>query len=120
MDAKKEAGKIYYKARKGYNSKYYKEHRDEIIARQKEWNKVHAEELALYQRNRRRRNMRCEWCEKAFDYPGYILKYKRKHFCDEECLGKYLVDCADDKISREWVDTKENIETCAKEKWKEY
>ena len=106
MDVKKEVGKMYSRARKGYNYTYYQAHREERIAKQTEWNKNHAEEVALYQRNMRRRKMRCEFCGSSFDAPGYVLKYKRKHFCNEECLGKYLVDVADEKISREWFDTR--------------
>lgn len=109
-----------YQSRKGYNKQYYSKNSERLIERQKEWNKAHAEEMAAYQRKRRLEKLKCEWCGKSFNYPGYVLKYKRKHFCDEDCLGKYLVDTSDDKIMREWIDTKENIETCAKERWAEY
>ena len=62
----------------------------------------------------------CYWCKKVFNKPGDVLKYDDKLFCDEVCLGAYLVDKVDSDIETEWIDTPENIYMCEMEKRAEY
>ena len=44
----------------------------------------------------------------------------KKYFCNEKCLGKYLVDKVDDETEAVWVDTPENIRMCALERQAEF
>ena len=62
----------------------------------------------------------CYWCHKHFDRPGDIYKYKKHYFCDDTCLGEYLVSKAEDEIEVVWHDTEENIRICALEAKGEY
>ena len=62
----------------------------------------------------------CYWCEKVFNKPGDVLKYDEHLFCDEKCLGAYLVEKAELDIETVWIDTTENIELCEREKAQEW
>ena len=67
-----------------------------------------------------RKSTECEWCKKVIDTPRSLLRYDDLLFCDEQCLGEYMVDQADGDIEEIWFDTPENIELCAKERISEY
>ena len=57
----------------------------------------------------------CYSCNRSFDRPMHIIKYKDRYFCDEQCLGEYLVSKAEDDIDIEWFDTEENMRILAEE-----
>ena len=120
MDAKKEAGKIFSDARKEYRRKYYQENRDRLLAKQNAYRESHKAEINLKNRIKRMENRECYWCHKHFDRPGDIYKYKKHYFCDDTCLGEYLVSKAEDDIEVVWNDTEENIRICALEAKGEY
>ena len=115
MDVKREAEEIFKLKQKERNRANYLQNRAEKLSRQTEYNNQNKERIARYQKMRRLRMKKCEWCDKEFDEPGYIIKYHKKYFCDEKCLGKYLVDKFDDETEAVWVDTPENIKACALE-----
>lgn len=58
---------------------------------------------------------RCHFCKTYWDEPRHIIRYKRKAFCDEDCLAEYLLSKAEDDIEVEWFDTEENMRICAEE-----
>lgn len=66
------------------------------------------------------RHIECSWCHKVHDRPRDLLRYDDKIFCDEKCLGEYLVDKADGDIETIDFDTPENIEMMAMERKAEY
>lgn len=120
--------KKYYKKNKEQlleSKKFYYEKRQEHI---KEVNKAyyesHKQELSHKARQRRMRKKimesGCYWCHKEFNEPRKILRYHGKYFCDDECLGEYLVDKVEDEITDIDFDTAENIEICEKERWAEW
>lgn len=55
-------------------------------------------------------HIECDWCNRQYDTPRAMLRYGDHIFCDDECLGEYLVDKADGEIEEIWFDTPENIE----------
>ncbi len=59
--------------------------------------------------------MECYWCHKHFDTPRHYIRYDKKNFCDEDCLGEFLVDRAEDDMEVLWFDTAENMRICAEE-----
>ena len=65
-------------------------------------------------------HIECDWCNRHYDTPRQMLRYDDKFFCDDECLGEYLVDRAEGDIEEIWFDTPENIEICEKEQRAEW
>ena len=60
--------------------------------------------------------MECEYCGKTLHR---YLRYKGEHcFCNEQCLGKYLVDLADGEIEEDYAYTEEEIEMEEKIRWR--
>ena len=57
----------------------------------------------------------CNNCYKQITGPQMIYKYQDKIFCSDDCLKEYLFYHAEDEIETEWLDTKENIRSCALE-----
>lgn len=115
MDAKKTAGKIFSEARKEYRANYYQENREALLAKQKAYIAQNRDEINHKQRMKRMEQRQCYWCHKSFDAPGNIIRYKRHYFCDESCLGEYLVDKEEENITVIWHDTEENMRICAEE-----
>ena len=60
-------------------------------------------------------DIQCAWCHMHFTNPKSILKYDDKYFCDDECLGQYLVDKVEGEVEVMWFDTEENMRLCAME-----
>ena len=60
-------------------------------------------------------NVTCKCCHKDITSPCEILVYHGMYFCDNDCLGSYLVEQAEDEIEIDWVDTPENMKICALE-----
>lgn len=60
-------------------------------------------------------NICCKNCRKDINKPQDILKYKDDYFCDETCLGEYLVSQVEDEVEEVWADTEENMYMCAME-----
>ena len=115
MDVNKEVEEMLKLKQKERNRAYYLKNKAKRIAKQTEYNNAHKKELALYQKKRRLSMMKCNYCGKYFDEPGYILKYHKKYYCDDRCLAKELLFEVDDEIENYWYDTPENMEICAKE-----
>ena len=119
MDAKAQVDELYKKTRRVYNQRHYAKNKDKIIEKQTIYNLAHKREIEIKRKIRRAKEMECYWCHKHWNTPGHIVRYKRHLFCDEDCLGEYLVSRAEDDIEIEWFDTPENIEICEREKWAE-
>lgn len=62
----------------------------------------------------------CKHCLKDICEPTTIIRYKDDYFCDETCLGEYLVSKIEDEIEVVEVDTEENIKMCAEESKNEW
>lgn len=62
----------------------------------------------------------CKWCNKNYTTPRYMVRYKEDFFCDDTCLGEYMVDQADGDTEAIWFDTPENIEMRELEKRAEW
>jgi len=115
MDAQKEVSKMYSKVRSEYRKQYYREHREELLVKQKAYIAKNRDEINRKQRLKRMENRECYWCHKSFTTPRDILKFKKHYFCDETCLGEYLVDREEENIEVIWHDTEENMRICAEE-----
>lgn len=57
-------------------------------------------------------NIQCKHCQKDIDKPKSILKFNDDYFCDEDCLGEYLVAQVEDEVEVVWADTEENLKIC--------
>lgn len=66
------------------------------------------------------KHIQCEWCRKNYDTPRYMLGYDDKYFCDDECLGEYLVNEKDGDIEQIWFDTPDNLKMIAEERKAEW
>ena len=66
------------------------------------------------------KHIQCEWCRKNYDMPRYMLGYDDKYFCDDECLGEYLVSEKDGDIEQIWFDTPDNLKMVAEERKAEW
>ena len=53
-------------------------------------------------------NLECAYCGKKWTTTRDILKYDDKYFCDDDCLGSYLVDKADGDIEIIFYETEDN------------
>ena len=120
MDVNKEVEEMLRLKQKERNRAHYLKNQADILARQTEYNNKNKERIARYQKMRRLRMKRCNYCDKQFDEPGYILRYHQKYYCDEKCLGKWLYERADDEVEAVWFDTPENIEACERERQAEW
>lgn len=107
--------KAFARAQRVKNQTYYAKNKERLLAQQHIYNAEHKEQLALYRKVRKAKRMECYWCNKKFTEPGYILRYHKHHFCDDKCLGEYLVERAEEEIEKEWFDTPENIKACWRE-----
>ena len=94
-----------------YQAKYRAEHKEHIAELKRRWYAENKEQIA----KKRKRKMHCYWCDKEWDDSRNVLEYKSKLFCNEQCLGKYLVEKVDDEIRDVWIDTEENRKMCVEE-----
>ena len=96
-------------SRKQYHHNYYLLNRDYYRE------KARQRYAARKAREMMEKESRCHYCDKEWDEPRDVLKYKDHYFCGEECLGAYLVEQADKEIEVVWHDTEENRRICAME-----
>ena len=66
------------------------------------------------------KHIECDWCHRHYETPRELVRYDDKIFCDEDCLGQYLVDKADGEIEVIWFDTPDNIEMAEAERKAQY
>ena len=99
---------------KKYNHDYYIMNRDYYLQKSRE------RAAAIRAKKKMERESKCFWCHKEWNEPREVIRYKGKYFCDEECLGEYLVDKAEGEFESVWHDTEENIKTCEQEKKAEW
>lgn len=120
--------KAYYEIRKehikAYNKQYADAHKEERRIANKKYYELHKDKISMDLKKKRLKKkimeIGCEWCGKDFEEPTKIIQYKKKFFCDETCLGEYLVNKVEDEISEIDLDTMGNIEICMKENWAEW
>lgn len=55
--------------------------------------------------------LKCHQCGNEWDTTRDILKYEDKYFCDDQCLGEYLVEKVDGDIEVVFYETEENRRT---------
>lgn len=89
--------KTYYKA-------YREQNKERLKESHKKWYEAHKEEIAEKRKASRLKQYKvCTYCGKTWH--GEAIMYKRKAFCDSECLCKWLSDQGLIKILRERVKT---------------
>lgn len=98
---------------------YYAANQEKICNRSKEYYYANYEVISQKRKEAYRRKkmcqLECHWCHKDLNKPRYVMKYKRKYFCNEDCLGEYLVSQAEPDVEVVWHDTPENMRICAEE-----
>ena len=92
---------------KEYQASYRAAHKDHIAEVKRRWYIENKERIA----KQRKRKMHCYYCEKEWDEPRNVIRYKSKLFCNEQCLGRYFVDKADGDIEDVWIDTEVDMDT---------
>ena len=95
---------------KAYQKKYRKDHKDKLVAQQREWYEKNRESCLARRRaiskNQRLEKLNiCSYCHKETGQA--VMIYHRKVYCSDECLKEYLLLKAKQKEVR--VIEKEDI-----------